>query len=261
MSENYLVYAACILRQPQILSAKKHIFLLSHMRANTSLIGHILGNHSKINGYYETHNGYYSEKSLLRQKLLFHSKHPTNKVTPIYFDKVLHNEHAVVREVLQHTNCSFLLSLRQAEISIKSAVAQFRKKRPGHEFCEVKAVVNYYITRLQMLEAYAEQLSNSYFYYDAELVVENSEYLLNALSKFLRLEPNLQAHFSPQALTGTGTSGDHSGKLMQGKIIKQSSNYDEIELPRSDLRNAETQYQRSKQVLIKNACATFAADL
>ena len=34
------------------------IFLLSHMRAYTSLAGHILGSHPQINGYYEMHLGY-----------------------------------------------------------------------------------------------------------------------------------------------------------------------------------------------------------
>ena len=33
------------------------IFLLSHMRAYTSLAGHILGSHPQINGYYEMHSG------------------------------------------------------------------------------------------------------------------------------------------------------------------------------------------------------------
>ena len=36
-------------------SVYQHIFLLSHMRANTSLISHILGSHPQISGYYEMH--------------------------------------------------------------------------------------------------------------------------------------------------------------------------------------------------------------
>jgi len=43
------------------------IFLLSHMRAFTSLAGHILGSHPQINGYYEMHLSYEDASALDRQ--------------------------------------------------------------------------------------------------------------------------------------------------------------------------------------------------
>ena len=43
------------------------IFLLSHMRAYTSLAGHILGSHPEINGYYEMHISYENPVALDRQ--------------------------------------------------------------------------------------------------------------------------------------------------------------------------------------------------
>ncbi|TCS68990.1 hypothetical protein EDC61_1225 [Sulfuritortus calidifontis] len=42
------------------------IFLLSHMRAFTSLAGHILGSHPQINGYYEMHISYWDAAALDR---------------------------------------------------------------------------------------------------------------------------------------------------------------------------------------------------
>ena len=44
------------------------IFLLSHMRAFTSLAGHILGSHPQINGYYEMHLSYEDAAALDRQR-------------------------------------------------------------------------------------------------------------------------------------------------------------------------------------------------
>lgn len=44
------------------------IFLLSHMRAHTSLMAHILGSHSQINGYYEMHLDYEDASALDRQR-------------------------------------------------------------------------------------------------------------------------------------------------------------------------------------------------
>jgi hypothetical protein len=46
------------------------IFLLSHMRAFTSLAGHILGSHPQINGYYEMHISY--EESILCVQIFFY---------------------------------------------------------------------------------------------------------------------------------------------------------------------------------------------
>ena len=47
------------------------IFLLSHMRAFTSLTGHILGSHPKINGFYEMHFSYQYAAVLHKQLEFF----------------------------------------------------------------------------------------------------------------------------------------------------------------------------------------------
>jgi hypothetical protein len=47
--------------------AYTRIFLLSHMRAFTSLAGHILGSHPQVNGYYEMHISYEDAFALDRQ--------------------------------------------------------------------------------------------------------------------------------------------------------------------------------------------------
>jgi hypothetical protein len=67
------------------------IFLLSHMRAFTSLIGHILGSHAKINGYYEMHLSYYSSDSLDQQLKLYKKTESIKAHSHYLFDKLLHN--------------------------------------------------------------------------------------------------------------------------------------------------------------------------
>ena len=49
----------------------QRIFLLSHMRAYSSLIGHILGSHPHINGYYEMHLSYSGMADLDEQLRLY----------------------------------------------------------------------------------------------------------------------------------------------------------------------------------------------
>ena len=64
-----------VLRHPSILRSYQPLLLISHMRANTSLMGHILGASPEIEGYYELHIGYHSWRSLLRQKLVYFDQH------------------------------------------------------------------------------------------------------------------------------------------------------------------------------------------
>lgn len=52
------------------------IFLLSHMRALTSLAGHILGSHPQINGDYKMHPGYEDASNWLKGLELFLDSHP-----------------------------------------------------------------------------------------------------------------------------------------------------------------------------------------
>ena len=56
------------------------IFLLSHMRAFTSLAGHILGSHPAINGYFEMHISY-DDASALDKQLDVFQQHETLKET------------------------------------------------------------------------------------------------------------------------------------------------------------------------------------
>jgi hypothetical protein len=221
------------------------------MRANTSLIGHIVGDHPRVSGYYETHNSYYSWKSLLRQKAMY--SHPDERLGKFMFDKLLHDGHCVDDSILKLDNVASLICIREPIVSVKSAVAQFRKKRPEHEYTNVDTVVEYYIERLNTLERLSKKLHDNYFYYDAEAITDNTDELLFALTKYIKLESELKKTFMPKSLTGKGTGGDHSGNLLKGEVVKKTSNYEHIEL--SDFNSAELtkRYKKVREILINNS--------
>ena len=104
-----------LIRHPTLLRRYEQIFLLSHMRANTSLLGHILGASPEIEGYYEMHIGYHSWRSRWRQKLLHFAQHKPKRRGRYMFDKVLHNDHAIAPMFLQSSKIIF--SLRPPELS------------------------------------------------------------------------------------------------------------------------------------------------
>ena len=67
------------------------IYLLSHIRAFSSLIGHILGSHAEINGYYEMHISYLKHRDLNQQEKLYKEQESLKAGSHFLFDKLLHN--------------------------------------------------------------------------------------------------------------------------------------------------------------------------
>jgi hypothetical protein len=252
MSE-FTRYVFEVLKAPNLLSTRKHLFLLSHMRANTSLIGHLLGDHEQISGYYEMHIGYYSWKSFIRQKLMYATAHQSERLSEVMFDKILHNDHEMSDYTLNARESLFLISIREPVSAVKSAVSQFRKTLPEHEFTSVDTTVDYYLNRLTQLQAYSDVLKGKYFYYDAEDVVGNPNELLPKLSRFIGLKTDIVSTFKPKALTGVGAAGDHSGNLLKGEIVKKKSDYSDIVLSEEQELRLKRHYDEVRVVLQANA--------
>jgi hypothetical protein len=250
--DNYTKYISSLIKKPQILLPQKHLFLLSHMRANTSLMGHIIGDHDGINGYYEMHIGYYSWKSLIRQKLHYFSTHSDDKVKTYIFDKILHNGHGIAPAILNHKSCYFLICLREPLQTIKSAVSQFRKTHPTHEFTDVLVVCDYYIKRLEQLTTYGKALNGNYLYYDAASLVDATQNTLHKISDYLQLNTPLQPKFKTQKLTGKGNAGDHSGNLLHGQIVQKQQDYSDIIIPAHMVDNLSQHFDASRTSLISH---------
>ena len=69
------------------------IFILSHMRAFTSLAGHILGSHPQINGYFEMHISYDDATALDKQLEVLQESETLKQNSQFIVDKLLHNDY------------------------------------------------------------------------------------------------------------------------------------------------------------------------
>ena len=95
------------------------IFLLSHMRAYSSTLGHIIGSHPRINGYYEMHQSYLSDADLAQQ-IADYSQHDSLKPDSHYqFDKLLHNDYRLNLSLPALQDAVIFIALRQPEPTIK----------------------------------------------------------------------------------------------------------------------------------------------
>lgn len=203
---------------PLILKPKKHILLLSHMRAYTSLLGHIIGSHSEIEGYYEMHTGYHSWKSCYKVKNMYYLEHQAKKNARFLFDKVLHNDHNVSAQLLSTSNFYPIISIRSPEKTIQSIIAHYNKVNPSHEYNNLDFASNYYKERLLGLANIAKKITGQYLFFDAEAIKTNTDNTLTEMSSFLGLHSQLTPEYNKMEKTGTRFSGDNSSELFSGTI-------------------------------------------
>jgi hypothetical protein len=245
---------ARLLSNPRHLLAHRNIFLFSHMRANTSLFGHILGSHPDIEGYYEMHIGYYSWKSLWRQKLLYLESHKPKATSRIYFDKLLHDYCVVSPEILKRPTTQSIFMMRGPDKTIKSIIGLYQKIDPAHEFARADGAVAYYIKRVEELVDTSNSMPSKYYYLDAEDLIQSSTETLDALGKWLGLSQPLAQEYQLFNKTGAPQAGDPSDLMSTGRINKVQHNYSDIDLPMHLLADADKAYRSARDSLVKNSC-------
>lgn len=199
------------------------IFLLSHMRAYTSLFGHILGSHPEIDGYYELHIGYHSWRSLYRQKLVYFGRdgHVPKAGARFLFDKVLHNDHPVDDSILARERLRFVLALRDPEQTIPSINQLYANVDPGHAFATEAGAFDYFEARLDGLSRAARALSGRYAYLDAESLRSRTAEALPFLASHIGLRTPLQEEYEVKPMTGQSGRGDSSPAIHAGRISRE----------------------------------------
>lgn len=234
-----------------IARAKKHIFFVSHMRAYSSLFGHIMGSHPKICGYYEMHIGYHSYKSLTRQKMLFFREEVAKPGFQFMFDKVLHDDHFLAPNILNASQTRTIFALRHPQKTIPSIMRLYAGEDPSHPFNNEAFATRYYIDRARSIHAMAADMARPYFYLDAETITNRTQDALRLLSDWLNLEPELDSNYSVQKKTSQSRYGDTSDRLKSGKI-EQSAEAPQPQSMDPELLDAAVDaYEQSRQGLIE----------
>ena len=229
------------------------IFLLSHMRAFTSLAGHILGSNPAINGYFELHLSY-EEPSDLENQLAEFTKHEALKQGSLYlFDKLLHNRYQLRPERLGLETIKILIALREPEPTIRSIVDLFARRDRNHVYASPEEATGYYLERLEWLTAFCRSRVHDYYYFDAELFHVRPQALLSALSRWLELEEPLVERYQVFSQTGKTRKGDSSEFIHGGTIARSRPDYAHVQIPQQLLDEARTAYRESRQRMIELA--------
>lgn len=231
----------------------QRIFLLSHMRANTSLISHILGSHPEINGYFEMHLSYLTEDDLAKQKQLYSGKESIKNTSKYLFDKLLHNDYKLLLENLAPEKIKLLVSIRSPEQTIKSIINLFHHKGIEHPYADPEEATQYYIERVTELARFCEHYQASYYYYDADLIRTLPNETLKRIQNWLSLETPLSEQYQVFSLTGQPRVGDSSEHIKKGRIVKHQQNYKELAIPCHCLEKAVTELYKHKPLIVAHA--------
>ena len=223
------------------------------MRAFSSLIGHILGSHPDINGYYEMHINYQHIDNLRQQEHLYLQQETYKPGSHLLFDKLLHNSYELDLTRLNLHQPRLLVALRSAQPTIKGIVNLFQQKEGNNRYADPHEATQYYIQRLQKLSEFCITNQNAYYYFDAELIQSDTQDMLSTLTRWLQLDTPLSKDYQLFSQTGKPRAGDSSTVIQSGRIVKESTNYSRIELDEALLILAQEAYTNHRSIFIENA--------
>ncbi|WJW74918.1 hypothetical protein QVG61_10465 [Thiohalobacter sp. IOR34] len=229
------------------------IFLLSHMRALTSLAGHILGSHPLVNGYFEMHVSYEDGMSRPRQLEVLQESESLKTGSRYIFDKLLHNDYRLDLEQAGLADCKILVALQEPAHSIKSIVDLFSRKQTDELYASPLAATDYYIERLQWLADFCSSAKAPYYYYDAEMFQAAPEVLLARLSGWLELSPPLAGHYQSFSQTGKAGKGDSSKRIYSGRIHRTPTDYSHVSVGVAELARARKVYEACRTLIVARA--------
>jgi hypothetical protein len=231
--------------------ARGYIFVLSHMRSFSSLLCHILGSHREIAGYAEMHQSYDGRSDLhqLARKVQDATAAPIDG--RYVLDKMLHGDQYIAPAVLGRPDVRVLFLVRNADDTIKSILNLTHSF--GAAYVSPDDALAYYMTRLRELERYSELLGRNGLYLDAESLLDDTQAVLDALSRWLSLSEPLSATYRTFRFTGTKGYGDPSEHIKAGKVIADAEDrhrdYVHVPVPETLMQQAREAYRTCRETL------------
>ncbi|MEO0437668.1 MAG: sulfotransferase [Pseudomonadota bacterium] len=199
-----------------LVSPQERAFLISHMRANTSLLGHILNSHPQVDGSYELQNSYDGRLSLLRQTYLYFSGEGTLRRKRYLFDKLLHNSLSLSPQIARRAK--ILVMAREPIATVESIVRLFSRDE-DHPFSKPDSALGYYERRLAEIIRISERIKQRCLYVDSDQLRETPDVVLARLSDYLDLGESLRPEYTLNKHTGKRGKGDSSSNIFSGKIL------------------------------------------
>ena len=201
-------------------SKARPLMLMGHPRSGSSLLMHLLCDHTDILGFGEYLTEYDSS-----QKLALAEFDIRRKAAGLYREvsfianQVNHRRITPRMDVLMQADTQFIFLIREPEASLSSMfrLSESRKKPMSHA-----AIGQVYIDRLKSMQAMVKEINPNFWMATTyEELTENTEPTLQKITDFLSLDNLLTPTYGVQKFTQKW--GDPSKHILQGSIVKTHS--------------------------------------
>ncbi|WP_420554956.1 hypothetical protein [Neptuniibacter marinus] len=237
---------SALVQSPKVLLKKyESIILLSHMRARSSVLSHVLGNNNEIAGYYEQHLDHKDKFFNIKVKanLLLEGNFPPEN-TYIY-DKVLHDRF----DPRSFKEYKVIVLIRDPRATLKSILSMGSINNSIWQDDPYRAFA-YYCQRLQSITDIVGKNNFDIFFIESDDLVDKTDDILDGISAFLELDYPLSSHYKSFGKTG-GVYGDPSDNIKLGSIVKTEINTAEV-VPDELVEIAKYYYERCKNACLKS---------
>jgi len=193
------------------------VFLVSHMRSYSSLLGHLLAQTRSIDGYSELHRAYTTEDDLERMASDVRATLDGPLMGDRLFDKLLHRACTIDPAIVARDDVRIILSVRTPAATLASLVALGSRDDSVRWAADPERALLHYQRRLEDIRELAKCAP------DAALLVADDLFrsprsILDEIGVFLGLDEPVPEHYRLQPLTGHKRSGDSSAKIRSGVI-------------------------------------------
>ncbi|MEO8304569.1 MAG: sulfotransferase, partial [Betaproteobacteria bacterium] len=230
-----------------------YLFVVSHMRSFSSLLCHILGTHPEISGYGETHRSYLGRTDLNRLARTVREQTGEASLGRFLVDKVLHNHVEFAPTMLARPDVRVVFLLRHAEDTLASILNMAHALGHVGPYADLAQVTDYYVNRLKQMENQSAQVTGNAYYIDSERLVDETDAVLDGLSRWLALGTGLTPEYRTFPLTGVPGHGDPSPHIRAGRVVKSPAerhrDYKAVAIPEEALRRAEAAYTACREAL------------
>jgi hypothetical protein len=239
-----------IVRRPSVvLRPRRYVLVLSHMRSYSSLLCHLLGSHSEIDGYAEMHRSYRRRTDLLRLKAHVFRSLEGEFSGRFVLDKLLHDRYTVSHSLLESRSVYPIILVRNPADSIRSILRMGRTMGSVAWYSDPPLVAEYYETRVSHLAEIVQTLDRPWLFVRGEALVEDTRECLDSIASFLRLRSPLEESYSLFKNTGREGWGDYSDVILARRVVRNRPQEDEPDLPDALLADAARAYEKCCRTL------------
>ncbi len=235
-----------------VAGVRGYLLLFSHMRAYTTLLGHIFGSHPQITGYCEMHMRLRNQQELHRLARAVARRSRKHYRDRYVFDNLLHNHLPIGRKVLRRNDLHRLVMVRHPRATIESVL-----RLQARYISEVGEAERYYLERLERLKRIVIESDGECLFMQGEALVQRTDEVLQTLSEWLQLEQPLSSEYQRFQHTGKRRVGDSSAHIHTGRVVSEAERAQDREplIQGVDIERAEEGYQRFMEWILSQLAA------